>query len=282
MKNVVKLGHTPDPDDAFLTYAIVKNKIGLKDVDIVEVVLDIETLNKLVILKKLEISAISVATYLLVSKDYIIIPYGASVGYSYGPKLIINRRYVDRGKITVAVPGLYTTARVLTEAYLRENGREYEIVDVQFDKILTLLNNDVVECGVLIHEEQILDIGDRYIKIDLGEWWFNKFKLPIPLGINVIRRDVDNNIVQTIVEAFRKSIEYAYKNIDEVLTYSLNFSRIRDRDKVLNFIKMYVNDRELNYRSDEIKSIEKLHEICRDYRIEPFYKHYLDIKIATI
>ncbi|NPB00912.1 MAG: ABC transporter substrate-binding protein [Crenarchaeota archaeon] len=275
---LLKLGHSPDPDDAFLTYPIVCRKIPYpQEIEIKEIILDIETLNKLAILERLEISAVSVGAYLLISDKYYIIPYGASVGYDYGPKLLVRR--VEKDAI-VAVPGKYTTARILTELYLREEHsiENLKIIDVPFEKIPELVINDVVDCGVLIHEEQLKEFKNVE-NIDLGAWWKNKTRLPIPLGLDVVHVKVGLDVAREISNMFKRAIEYSYRNIEEVLEYAMKFSRLRDRELVLKFIKMYVKDLELTYESPEIRAIQILHELCKKYNIEPFSRTSLNIKI---
>ncbi len=275
---LLKLGHSPDPDDAFLTYPITHRKIQYPpNIEIREVILDIETLNKLVILERLEISAVSVGAYMLISEKYFLIPYGASIGYDYGPKLLMKR--VDKD-LVVAVPGKYTTARILTELYLREEHsvENLKIIDVPFEKIPELVINDIVDCGVLIHEEQLREFKNM-LNIDLGLWWKNRTNLPIPLGVDVIHRKIGIDTAREISNMFKKAIEYSYKNLEEVLQYAMRFSRLKDRDLVLKFIKMYVKNVELTYESPEIKAINTLYELCKKYDIEPFSSARLDIKI---
>ncbi|NPA69988.1 MAG: ABC transporter substrate-binding protein [Crenarchaeota archaeon] len=275
---LLKLGHSPDPDDAFLTYPITHKKIPYpQNIEIREIVLDIETLNKLAIVERLDVSAVSVGAYLLISDKYLLIPYGASIGYDYGPKLLIRR--IERD-VVVAVPGTYTTARILTELYLREEYsiENIKIIDVPFEKILELITNDLVDCGVLIHEEQLREFKNL-TNIDLGAWWRKRTGLPIPLGVDVVHDRVGIDIAKEISNMFRKAIEYSYKNINEVLEYAMKFSRLKDRELVLKFIKMYVKDIELTYESPEIKAIQVLHDLCKKYDIQPFSRSRLNIRI---
>ncbi len=272
------LGHSPDPDDAFLTYPIVHKKIeDLKDIDIREIVADIETLNKLALVERLDITAVSVGAYMLISDKYYLIPYGASVGYNYGPKLLI--REISNRDIVIAVPGRYTTARILSELFLKEEYsiENIKIIDVQFDKITELVINEVVDCGVLIHEEQLKEFNIEHV--DLGEWWKRKTGLPIPLGVDVIHERVGENIAKRIARAFENAIRYSYKNMNEVLEYAMRFSRLKDRELVAKFIQMYVKDVKMTKDSEEVNAIKKLHELCREYDIEPFSRSVLNVRI---
>ncbi len=255
---IVRLGHSPDPDDAFLTYAIVRGKIRT-EFSIVEVIADIEVLNRLVLHERLEVSAASAYAYLKVCDKYLLVPYGASVGYGYGPKLILKNR---TGRIVIGVPGLNTTARALLELYMREEypNIEYNIVEVPYELVGKLVINDVLDGGVLIHEEQMLS-HDMPVEIDLGKWWNDKHRLPIPLGVNIVKKSMGEK-AKTIVELYKKSIEYALKNMDEVLEYSLKFSRIQDRELVKKFVLMYVKENILQEGTPEFIGLKKLAEEC--------------------
>ncbi|NPA22924.1 MAG: ABC transporter substrate-binding protein [Crenarchaeota archaeon] len=275
---MLTLGHSPDPDDAFLTYPIISRKIPYPPgIDIREIVLDIETLNKLAIVERIDITAASVGAYLIVSKKYLLIPYGASIGYDYGPKLLIRK--VDRNGTVVAVPGKYTTARILTEIYLREekNIENIKLIDVQFEKIKDLVIDGLVDCGVLIHEEQMESFNIE--NIDLGRWWKKRTGLPIPLGVDIVHERVGTETAREISEMFRKAIEYSYRNVDEVLKHAMKYSRLRDPEKVLQFIKMYVKDTKLTRESPEVRAMIELHRLCKRHDIRPFSETELDIRI---
>ncbi len=218
------------------------------------------------------------ATYLIVNNNYRIMPYGASIGYGYGPKLIM-RKPIERGEIILAVPGAHTTARVLSEIYLIERGFRTKVIELPFDRIDMLVKLGIVDAGVLIHEAQMLDLNEHE-QIDLGKWWFDKFSLPIPLGLNVIHKRINYEIAIKISEMFRESIEYSYENIEEALRHAEKYSRIKNRDMLIEFIKMYVKNTRLEKISEEIKSIIKLHELCKEYNIEPFNKSELSIEIV--
>ncbi len=254
----LRLGHSPDPDDAFLTYAIVKGKVETV-FEIVEVVADIEVLNRLVLHERLDVSAVSAYAYLKVSDRYLIVPYGASIGYGYGPRLILRTR---SGKVTVGVPGLNTTARALLELYMREELPyvEYRLIELPYELIGKLVIEGVLDGGVLIHEEQMLSHG-MPIEVDLGRWWYERSGLPIPLGLNVVRKDLGEHVL-LVVELYRRSVEYALRNIDEVLEYAIKFSRVQDRELVRRFVLMYVKENLVQEGTDEFRGLEKLAQEC--------------------
>ena len=264
---ILTLGHSPDPDDVALTYPILSGIISESSVRFQEVCLDIELLNRLVLLERLDISAVSVPAFLEVSHRYYLIRYGASIGYRYGPKLILRKR--GNSKITVAVPGLHTTARVLTELFLKRSSySNYVIVEIPHDKITYLLKLGVIDCGTVIHEEQLLVEEFRNIGFevqDLGEWWYSETKLPLPLGLNVVNREVGLDLAQKISELYLRSIEYSLKNIDKIINIAVKYSRVDNIGLIKRFIQMYVRPNPIS--QDEIKAITTLYELASSEKI---------------
>ncbi len=266
---LLTLGHSPDPDDIMLTYPILSGIVKVKRKFLFqEVCLDIELLNRLVLAGRLDISATSVPAFLKVSREYYLIKYGASVGHRYGPKLIC--RDIDPYRtIAVAVPGLNTTARVLAEIFLRRrNLRNYTLIEVPYDKITYLLRLGIIECGVVIHEEQLTADSFRHLNYeihDLGEWWYSETKLPIPLGVNVVKKKLGEDIAKEISEMYLRSIEYSLNNFDKVMSIALRYSRVEDRELVTKFVKMYVRPDPIS--EVELKAIKTLYEVASEEKI---------------
>ncbi len=260
MKKIV-LGHSPDPDDAFLTYAIVKRKVEHNFV-VDEFIAEIEVLNKLCIEHRLDISAVSAYTFLKICDKYMLIPYGASVGYGYGPKLLLRK--TSTKPALIAVPGFGTTARALVELYLRQEEKiDYKLIELPYDKVLDAFNKGLVDGCVLIHEEQLLSFRTS-LEVDLGRWWFEKYRKPIPLGLNIIKKELEH-IAQDIVRLFEKSIQYALNNTDEVLEYAMKYSRIKDRESIKKFVLMYVKQNRIHPGTEEFDGLLILQDKCLEH-----------------
>ncbi len=269
----LSLGHSPDPDDIFLTYPILSGLVRLEDVDVqfFEVCLDIEILNKLVLADRLDVSAASVPAFLKASRRYYLIRYGASVGYRYGPKIICRGDIFSSraGEVVVAVPGLNTTARVLAEVFLRRVGlSKYLLVDVPHDKVTYLVKSGVTDCGVVIHEEQLVVeniFSGEFSVYDLGEWWYRETKLPIPLGVNIVSRRIGEDLARKISSLYIRSIRYSLENFDSILNISLKYSRVKNENLVRKFIQMYVKPDPIG--EEELKAIRRLYELSSSEKV---------------
>ncbi len=237
----LRIGHSPDPDDAFMFCALSKGAVRIRDFRIEHALDDIETLNHRALSGELDVTAISAHAYLGLAEKYWILATGASMGEGYGPVVIAKmpmRKEDLRGK-RVAIPGEKTTAALLARIFLPE----FEPVVCPFDKIFETVARDEAEAGVLIHEGQLTYEKEGFHKVeDFGEKWEEETGLPLPLGLDVVRKDLGRDLAREINDALRESIEWAYDHEDEALTYALRFGRGLQRELGRRFVKMYVSD----------------------------------------
>ena len=242
----IRVAHSPDSDDAFMFYALAEGKIDTGDIRYVHELQDIETLNQRALRGELEVTAVSIHAYAYLSDRYALLPHGASMGDRYGPRLVARSplRAADlRGK-RIAVPGLLTSAYLA----LRLFQPEFEPVVTPFDRIEDAVVDGQVDVGLLIHEGQ-LTYADRglHLVADLGAWWFEQTGLPLPLGGNVIRKDLGSQLIGRISRHLHDSIAYGLGHRKAALDHSMRYARGLDRDKADTFVGMYVNDWTLDY-----------------------------------
>ena len=241
MSNVLQIGHSPDPDDAFMFCALSHGAVKIRDFEIDHVLEDIQSLNERALNGDLEVTAISAHAFLSVADKYWIMATGASMGEGYGPVVISKEALtVDEleGK-RVAIPGEITTAALLSRIFLPK----FEAVVRPFDAIFDAVDKGDADAGVIIHEGQLTYADKGYHKIlDFGEQWEKETGLPLPLGLDVVRRDLGRELAVEINTAMRASIDWAYENEEEALTYSLKFGRGLERELGRRFVKMYVSD----------------------------------------
>ncbi|MYG05663.1 ABC transporter substrate-binding protein [Candidatus Poribacteria bacterium] len=240
----VRIGHSPDSDDAFMFYALAKGLIPTDPFEIVHVIEDIETLNRRALAAELEVTAISVHAYAYVAKDYALMPCGASIGDRYGP-LVVSKTPMDtlEGKC-IAIPGEMTTA-YLTLSLFQPN---FEAETRPFDKILEAVQRDEVDAGLIIHEGQLTYAREGLHKvIDLGEWWYEETGLPLPLGANVIRRNLGAEKIYKITALLKQSIQYSLDHRARGLEYAMTYARDMETALADKFVGMYVNDYTLDY-----------------------------------
>ena len=241
------LGHSPDPDDAFMFYAIAKNKIDLRGYRFEHRLEDIQTLNERAQRGELHISAISIHAYAYVADKYALLPCGASMGDGYGPLVVRKastpnqeadgRDFLRSG--TIAVPGKMTSAFLALELFLGE----FKFMVVPFDQIFEAVESGRADAGLIIHEGQLTYARSGFEKIvDLGEWWKRKTGLPLPLGGNVVRKDIPPPVRRDISQIIRESIDYGLAHRDEAVAYSLAYARDMDSQLASKFIGMYVNE----------------------------------------
>ncbi len=260
-KKVIKVAHTPDADDAFMFYAMTNGKIELP-FEVEHIVKDIETLNKMAFEKAVDVTALSVHAYAYLSEDYRILSAGASVGDGYGP-IVVSTEKGDFGKI--AVPGKLTTAYLLLVLACDDLGFEFEPVEMRFDQIIPAIKEGKVDSGLLIHEGQMTYSEHGLVKLlDLWEWWHKKTSLPLPLGINVISRDLDEKVQKEFLRAMKESIKYALNNVDEAVEFAMKYSRGLSKEKTEKFAKMYVNDYTYEMSEEVVKAIEVLFEMAEN------------------
>jgi 1,4-dihydroxy-6-naphthoate synthase len=238
---VIRIGHSPDADDAFMFYALTHGKVELPGVRIEHVLEDIESLNRRAATGELEVTAISCASYPAVADRYRLMDPGASMGEGYGPIVVAKRPYpeTELAVSSIAVPGLGTTAYLLLRLALGDP----PVIVVPFDRIIQVVLDEQAHAGLLIHEGQITYAAQRLSKImDLGERWTKETGLPLPLGVNVTRRDLGEQLAGDLSEALRASIRYAHAHPDEAVAYALRYGRGIDAQTCRRFVEMYVND----------------------------------------
>ena len=235
------IGHSPDADDAFMFYAIAKKKVGMPGYKIDHDMKDIQTLNKMAFKSALPVTAISAAVYPKIASKYQIMDCGASVGRKYGPIILAPKTFKGenlKGK-KVGIPGVYTTSFMLTQIY----HKGFIPVFLDFDRVIEEIKKGSVDAGVIIHEGQITfkDTGLKKIA-DLGDEWFADTNLPIPLGLDVVRRSEGASLVKGMTRMLRESIIYARAHEDDAIKYAMQFGRGIDTETCRKFVRMYVND----------------------------------------
>ncbi|MFN3598154.1 MAG: menaquinone biosynthesis family protein [Aquificaceae bacterium] len=254
---LIRVAHSPDSDDAFMFYALTSGKIDTGGLQIQHVLADIETLNREALKGTYEVSAISFHAYPYVADKYLVLPSGGSVGEGYGP-LVVSKEELNtlKGK-RIALPGKLTTAYLLLKLYQPD----FEEVVMPFDTILEAVEKGSVDAGLIIHEGQ-LSYMDKKLKkvIDLGEWWKGKTGLPLPLGCNVIRKDLGLDVIRKMERLMRESIKYALENKESALEFARNYARDikEDRERTEKFISMYVNQRTLDYGEEGRQAVKLL------------------------
>ncbi len=245
----LRIAHSPDSDDAFMFYPMVFGLIDTEGLSFEHVLADIETLNRCAFEGTYEISAISFHAYPYVAGKYLVLPSGGSVGDGYGP-IVVSKKPLDtlRGK-KVAVPGRLTTAYLILKLYEPDF---YEEV-LPFDQIMDAVEKQLTDAGLVIHEGQISYEDRGLLKfIDLGQWWKEKTGLPLPLGCNVVRKDLGVDTIKKVERVMKRSVEYALSNQERALEYARNYARdIKDsQEKTEKFVSMYVNQRTIDYGED--------------------------------
>ncbi len=254
---VIHVGHSPDPDDAFMFYALAHNKIETGGLEFRHELQDIETLNRRALRGELEVTAVSIHAYAFLQHRYALLPSGCSMGDKYGPMVVARQRLrVDQLRsMTIAVPGTMTTAFLALKLLLGQF--PYEIVP--FDQILPAVAAGRYEAGLIIHEGQLtFQNQGLHLVTDLGVWWQQQTGLPLPLGGNAVRRDLGPHMIQTISRLLKESIQYALDHRDDALAYALTYARDMDQSLADRFVGMYVNDWTLDYGERGRAAVERL------------------------
>ncbi len=256
------VAHTPDADDAFMFYAIASGKIETNLI-IEQIIEDIETLNRMAFEGKLDVTALSLHAYAYLDDMYRILSAGASVGEGYGPIVVANRKMNLEGK-RIAIPGKYTTANLILMLALDN----YKPIEMRFDKIINAVKSGRVDAGLLIHEGQITYKMHGLIKVlDLWEFWKDQTSLPLPLGVNVIKRSISEEEQKEFLRVLKESIKYALENVEEAVDYAMKYSRGMSRNLVKKFALMYVNEYTYEMPKNVIRAIETLFEIAEGKKI---------------
>jgi 1,4-dihydroxy-6-naphthoate synthase len=252
----IRIAHSPDSDDAFMFYGLASGKVPSNGFELQHVLSDIETLNRAAFNGTYEITAVSFHAYAYLTDRYLLLPHGASMGDGYGPIVVSKRDAASLKGITVAVPGTLTTA-FLT---LRLFDPAVQHIVLPFDSIQEAVHAGQAEAGLLIHEGQLTWADEGLKKIvDLGEWWAERTGgLPLPLGGNVIRRDLGSVAIAALSRLLHESIAYGLTHRDEAVTYSMQFGRGLDRPRTDRFVGMYVNDLTLDYGDRGREAVKRL------------------------
>ena len=264
----ITVAHSPDSDDAFMHYGLASGKVPTEGIEFGHLLADIETLNRAAFEGKYEVSAVSFHAYAHLTDKYILLPHGSSMGDDYGPIVVARTDGPSSLKgITVAIPGTLTTAFLALQIY----DPSVKTVVMPFDEIQDAVREGRVEAGLLIHEGQLTyqDEGLKKI-VDLGEWWAERTGgLPLPLGGNVIRRDLGPKTIATVSRLLHDSIAYALNHRQEALDYALQFGRGLDRAKADRFVGMYVNELTLEYGDRGRKAVQRLFDEAWEKRLIP-------------
>lgn len=264
-QQLIRVGHSPDPDDAFMFYALAKDKIATGRYRFEHELVDIETLNRRAFSGELELTALSLHAYAHLADRYALCTCGASMGDGYGP-MVVAREGMDLARLSrarIAVPGTLTTAFLALRLCL---GQDFHFEVVPFDRILDAAATGAyegrpVDAGLIIHEGQ-LTYADQQLKllVDLGKWWQQETGLPLPLGANGIRKDLGLDTMVEVNRLLRESIQYGLEHRADALQYALQFGRGLDRGKADKFVGMYVNDWTLDFGSRGRQAVARLLE----------------------
>ncbi|MBV8064082.1 MAG: ABC transporter substrate-binding protein [Actinobacteria bacterium] len=257
---LVRVGFSADPDDAFMYWGIASGTVDARGFEFEPVIADIQSLNEWSLEGRLEVTAMSLATYPLVHERYALLPHGASMGSGYGPIVVAKEKLTleQLRDEEIVVPGTLTTAFLVLRMAL---GGELASRVLPFDRILDEVASDRARVGLLIHEGQ-LTYADAGLEkcLDLGEWWLLETGLPLPLGVNTIRRDLGGEAMRKISDVLRESIDAALTHREQALEYALGFGRGLDDARGDRFVEMYVNDLTLDYGDEGRQAVRELLE----------------------
>ena len=273
----IRIGHSPDSDDAFMFYALANGLIPTDGFEIVQVAEDIESLNQRAVNGELEVTAISVHAYAYVAQHYALMPCGASIGDKYGP-LVVSKEPMQRedlGGKKIAIPGKMTTAYLT----LRLCQPDFDPEVVQFDQILPYVQEGNADAGLIIHEGQLTySRAGLHKVVDLGEWWHEETGLPLPLGANAIRQDLGAEKIRRVTALIKQSIQYSLEHREGGLAYAMNYARDMETELADRFVGMYVNDYTLDYGEKGRAGVRALME--RGYKCGVI-PHPVDVEFAT-
>jgi 1,4-dihydroxy-6-naphthoate synthase len=264
-EQLIRVGHSPDPDDAFMFHALANDKIPTGNFKFVHELQDIETLNRRALRGELEVSAVSIHAYASLLDKYALLPSGCSMGDQYGPMVVSRNAYslADLPKIRIAVPGTMTTAFLTLKLLFNDIAPgapiQYEVIP--FDRIIDVVAAGEYDAGLIIHEGQ-LTFQNQGLKlvVDLGVWWQEKTGLPLPLGGNVVRKDLGAETMREISRLIKESIRYGLEHRKEALGHALHYARDMGEDLADRFVGMYVNDWTLDYGERGRAAVRKLLE----------------------
>ena len=264
----IRVAHSPDSDDAFMFYALASGKISTGNYHFIHVLEDIESLNQKAVRGVYEVTAISIHAYAYVSDKYALLPSGASMGDRYGP-IVVSREPWDPADMPskkIAVPGTMTSAYLALKLFQPN----LDHVVISFDQIMDAVQRGVVDGGLLIHEGQLTyaQAGLKKI-IDLGEWWHDTTGLPLPLGGNVIRRDLGMTHIRQVSRLIKESIRFALDNREDALQHAMQYARDLNPGMADRFVSMYVNQRTLDYGEEGRKAVRRMLQDAYDNKLIP-------------
>jgi 5,8-dihydroxy-2-naphthoate synthase len=251
-KQLIRVGHSPDPDDAFMFYALANDRLPTGDYEFTHELVDIETLNRRAFQAELELTAVSIHAYAYLHDKYVLCTCGASMGDGYGPMVVSREPMALEGlrNKTIAVPGKLTSAYLALRLCL---GVDFKCVEVPFDEIIpaVVAGNHAgtpIDAGLIIHEGQ-LTYGDHRLQliVDLGQWWKERTGLPLPLGANAVRKDLGPEAIRDVQRLLKASIEFGLSHREDALKYALRYGRDLDNRQADTFVGMYVNDWTLDF-----------------------------------
>ena len=255
----IKLAHSPDSDDAFMFYALATHKLATPGYKYTHVLSDIQSLNEAALSETYDVTALSFAAYPSLREKYVLLDCGASFGEGYGPIVVASNAMKPqelKGK-RIGVPGLKTSAYLTLKLF----EADFEPVVMPFDRVIEAVRNDVVEAGLLIHEGQLFfPQWGLHRVIDLGIWWQEMTKLPLPLGGNAVRRALGSDLGRLVAKTIRDSVAYGLEHREEALNYAMQFAREMDTDLADKFVGMYVNKWTLGYGEKGKKAVRELIE----------------------
>jgi len=258
-RTTITLAHSPDSDDAFMFYGLATHKLDTGALNFQHLLKDIQTLNEEATRGTYDVTAISFHAYAYVADKYALLPHGASIGDNYGP-IVVSREPAmpeDIANLKIAIPGKLTSAFLA----LRLFNAEFEYEVVPFDKIIDAVLDGRCDAGLLIHEGQLFYQQKGLHKLlDLGEWWHERHGLPLPMGGNVIRRDLGPELIKEVSNLLRESIRYSLKHREDALQYAMQFARDMDPALADRFVGMWVNELTLDYTDRGREAVKLLLE----------------------
>jgi 1,4-dihydroxy-6-naphthoate synthase len=264
----IQVGHSPDADDAFMFYALAHNKLDTGDLKFEHILRDIETLNRWAMEKKLEVTALSVHAYSYVASDYALLRHGASIGEKYGP-IVVARTPMGVEELSgkrIAIPGERTTAFLALSICLGKF--QYDVVP--FDQIFAAVESGKADAGLIIHEGQLTFSKLGFVRVlDLGQWWFDKTSLPLPLGVNAVRKDLGSELCLRISDYMRQSIDYGLTHRKEAMEYAMQYARNTEEDLTDKFVGMYVNEFTRDLGDQGLAAIRALLQEGHDRKLIP-------------
>jgi 1,4-dihydroxy-6-naphthoate synthase len=254
---LIRLGHSPDPDDAFMFWGLASGQVDPRGFEFEHVLADIQTLNEWALEGRLEVTALSLHAYPYVQNHYALLPHGASMGSGYGP-IVVSRQPMTRNELAavrISVPGKMTTAYLVLRLYLGD----FDSREAPFDRILDQVRDGQADAGLLIHEGQLTYEGLGLQKVvDLGEWWLLETGLPLPLGVNAARRDLGEDALRELSAVLAESIRAGLDNRKEALSYAGQFGRGLDAELTDRFVGMYVNELTCDYGDEGRAAVQEL------------------------